>query len=208
MGPVRYSVKQTSDDPYQQVADTIGIMKQYAVEDAQSPEVQADIARAWQSGDPIGDTFGYIKGRLQFIRDESTAEPIQSSYAYPIVETLCRPRDMAVAPYPQGDCDDFSMYGAAHLLARGVPVSFVTVAADGSNDFSHVYLAAYPKSGPYAGRRVALDISHGAYPGWEYAPNSAARRQEWPCDSSGTVFAAALLIGGGVWLLSKFGRSN
>jgi len=205
LGTVRYSVREVSDNPDQQVADTISLMRQYSTEDASHPWIRADVARAWQSDDPIGDTFGYIKGRLQFIRDESTAEPIQSSYAYPIVETLCRPRDMAVADFPQGDCDDFSMYGAAHLLARGVPVSFVTAAADGSNDFSHVYLAAYPKTGPYAGQRVPLDLSHGDYPGWEFVnPHGlAVRKQEWPCDSSGQVWTWVILIGGGL-LLTKF----
>jgi hypothetical protein len=199
LGSVKYSTTEVSDDPDTQVAQTIDLMRRYAVEDSRSALVIADAARAWQSGDPIGDTWGYIKSRLQFINDEVTAEPLQPSFIYPIVETLCRPKDMAVAPYPQGDCDDFSMYGAAHLLARGVPCSFATVAANGQDPtaYSHVYLVAYPKTGPYAGKRVPMDLSHGAYPGWEVG-NQYGKMREWPCNSTSSVLIIAAIIGAGL----------
>jgi hypothetical protein len=194
---VRYSVQQVSDNPDQQVAETITLMKRYALEDAKSPEIQQDVSRAWQTGEPISDTYAYIKDRLRFVRDEVTAAPFQAQYSSPIVETLVRPRDMAVLEVPQGDCDCFSMYGAAHLLARGIPCAFVTVAADDGDPtaFSHVYLVAYPTSGPYAGQRVPLDLSHGQYPGWEVA-NRFGKRTEWPVNSSSDVLLLGLALGG------------
>ena len=207
LGPVQYSVQQVSDNPDRQVAQTIAMMRRYAIEDAKSAEIHEDVYRAWQEGEPIGDTWGYIKGRLQFVRDEITAEPLQPYYNAPIVETLVRPKDMAVLPVPQGDCDCYSMYGAAHLLARGVPCSYVTVAADGNDPtaFSHVYLVAYPVNGPYTGQRVPMDLSHGPHPGWEVA-NRYGKRKEWPIDHSNVWIAAGLSLAASL-ALAKMTRS-
>jgi hypothetical protein len=88
------------------------------------------------------------------------------------------------------------MYGAAHLMARGVPCSFVTVAADDSDPsmYSHVYLAAYPN-----GQRVPIDLSHGHYPGWETV-NRFGKRKEWPIGSGFNFLGLGLLAAGGYLL--------
>jgi hypothetical protein len=96
----------------------------------------------------------------------------------PIVEILIRPRDMYTMQYARmGDCDDFSMYVAALLLALGIPCNFVTIAGDESapHIFTHVYVAAYPVEG----ERIVVDASHGSYCGWE-ARKPGGRKQEWP----------------------------
>lgn len=213
-GPVRYSVREIPNDtPDEQVESTISLMREYACEDSTNPAVVADVSRAYAS-DPITDTWAYLHRNgdrgMQFVRDEDSYAPF-SAYEFsqpdrwtPMVESLARPEMLARIDNPHGDCDDFCTYGAAHLLARGVPCSFVTVAADGSDPtmFSHVYLCAYPADGPYAGRRVPLDLSHGAYPGWEV--RQVYRREEWPVRSSAVrLFAIAAAVGVGVWAAKR-----
>lgn len=156
------------------------MMRRYVQEDCNTPQIHRAVLEARLSGDPLYDTFRSVKQQMQFVNDETTVQPVQAESQLPVVEALIRPRDMAVLRHKRGDCDDFCTYGAALLSAQGVPVSFVTVAADPSapDTWSHVYLAAYPDSGPYRGQRVPMDISHGPYIGWE--TGQAFKRQEWP----------------------------
>lgn len=210
LGRCEYTVQEISDIPDEQVAQTIGLMSQYATEDAGSPAVQADVSRAWSSADPITDTWNYLRRGgdrgMRFVRDEVNGAA-WADYEFaipgrwrPLVELIARPRALANASDPQGDCDCFCNYGAAHLISRAVPASFVTVAADRTDPslYTHVYLVAYPVDGPYAGQRVPLDLSHGAYPGWEV--KNVFRRREWPIGSRGNLLCigAAVLIGGAI----------
>ena len=190
LGKVQWRVDVVSDDPDTQVEQTIALMRRYAIEDSASPLLNMD-AQVAKRGDPVDDTWAYLSRKegvrsMHFVHDEDTGAPWADMGRWrPVVETLMRPCDQVVAPQPQGDCDDFSMYGAAHLLTRGVPCSFVTVAADSADPsiYSHVYLAAYPRTGKYAGRRVPLDLSHGGSVGWETA-NKYGKRREWPVSNS------------------------
>lgn len=177
------------DDPDEQVADTIGLMSRYVREDAYSAEVLAAAEEAAPPGDdPLDGVFRYVKGLIRFQSDETTAKPLESRLVkmglgeFPVVEVLIRPRDMLTwrrdTGHGQvGDCDDFVMLTAALLLAKGIDVSFVTVAADPRQptQYSHVYVAAYPAGGG----RVAMDTSHGDYAGWE-VQDRVTRRTEWP----------------------------
>lgn len=197
-----------SDDPDEQVAEVIGMMRRYVLEDYRTPAVAAEAQAALRlDPNPVRAVFWHVKRQLSFMRDEDQAIPIQPNHDIPIVEVLVRPVDMAAACGGGGncrrigDCDDYSMYAAALLLNLGVPVSFVTLAADDANPtrYSHVYLAAYP-----GGERIALDVSHGQYPGWE-APNRYGKREEWPVTGSllpwlpfgGLLYAAARWLTGG-----------
>ena len=203
LGPVRYSIREVSDVPDRQVAQTISMMSAYARADSTDPAVRADAARARATGDPIADTWthlrrGGLRG-MRFVRDEVTAAPF-SEYEYaspgrwnPLVESFARPELLARSEDPHGDCDCFCMYGAAHLIILGIPVAFCTVAADASDPqtFTHVYLVAYP-----GGERVPLDLSHGPYPGWE--TGKVYRKQEWSIGNGNLflAFGAAALLGG------------
>lgn len=218
LGQVRYTFTEISDDPDTQVEQTIRLMTWYVLEDVGNPILMSDAATAAQ-GDPIEDTWAYLSRKegirqMQFVHDEDTARPWGDIGRWsPIVETLMRPVDQVTAWKPQGDCDDFAMYGAAHLVARGVPCSFCTVAADANDPsiYSHVYLVAYPQSGVYAGRRVPLDLSHGQQLGWETA-NRFGKRKEWPVSASPAlgpcVLAAGVLAGGIILYKMMRGRLN
>jgi hypothetical protein len=215
LGQVRYSIAEVSDVPDEQVEATIDLMRQYVIEDAAGSEIQADTTRAIASGgtgEPLSDTWEYLRrdGRrgMRFVRDESTGAPFEASQDFqpggwrPVVETLMRPADQVLIATPQGDCDDFAMYGAAHLRAQGVPVSFATVGADPREPevYSHIYLVAYPETGPYAGQRVPIDLSHGPYLGWEVPGAQNLKYREWPLQAGlgvfelGVIAAAAYLL--------------
>ena len=197
-----------SDDPETQTAQVIGKMARLVRDDTADPDVQADAQAAADSlagRDPLEAVFHWVKSRMTFVRDEQTAAPLQPLYVEDIVEVLVRPRDMVDAKRAQGDCDDYVMYGAALLRALGVPVNFVTVAADPANPdaYSHVYLAAYPKGEG----RVPLDISHGPGPGWETP--QVYKRKEWLIDGAyhgivanaagiGALILAGLILAGKV----------
>jgi hypothetical protein len=185
-GDARYEATIVPDDPDGQVAAVIDLMRRYVLEDYRTPAVAAEARRAIVlDPDPLAAVFWHVKRGIGFTRDEVLSQPYQANHEYPIVEVLIRPVDMATmcaggGCRRSGDCDDYSMYAAALLTNLGVDVSFVTLAADGSNPaaYSHVYLAAYR-----GGVRTALDVSHGQYPGWE-APNRYGKRKEWPVKGS------------------------
>jgi hypothetical protein len=211
---VNYSVQSVPEDAAGQAAAVIGIMTDYALQDAASPEIIQDLQtisshpqRDYTDVSPeearqliwIDSVWWHVRTRIRkFVSDEQSAAPIQPQYGdQPIVETLIRPRDMALYCSQgncQGDCDDYAMYVACLLVALGIRCSFVTVAADASDAdwFSHVYVAAYTP----AGTRVALDASHGSYPGWEVA--NYWKQEEWPVTARARflpyIVAAALVV--------------
>ena len=191
---VNYEAIPISSDPDTQVAQTIHRMKRNVIEDANSYPIQRDAAAISQSGptgDVCSDTFWYVKGKLGFRQDEQLAQPVRGFLDGDVIEVLIRPRDLANMDRPLEDCDGFASYLPALLRAQGVPCSFVTVAADDREigRFSHVYAACYPD-----GRRVALDASHGPYPGWDSIDTGQVTRvKEWPID--GPDWGELLVIG-------------
>lgn len=187
-GQVRYTVEQLSDDPDEQVAQTIRRMQTLAVTDASSPEIQRDLAEIREGigrtgNDLVEGIYWWVKSRLRFQQDSVTGGPVWALGALGedgvIAESLIRPVDMSSLPAGAkvGDCDDYSMYVASLLEAARIPWAFVTVAASSRDPevYSHVYVAAYPD-----GMRVPLDASHGPAPGWEASQGYPVWRQtEW-----------------------------
>lgn len=201
------SVDVLDGDPDDQVAQTIAIMRRYVDEDWDSPEIIKDAAEALaQFGDLDGTehdriqaVYHYVRGKVRFRTDEDTARHVPTRDGDDVVEVLIRPRDLSVMCDGRncersGDCDDYSMYAAALLRQLGIQSAFVTVAANPATDqYSHVYLAAYTADG----QRVPLDTSHGQYPGWE--TDKVTRRDEWPVTRSAVL---PLIIALGLaWLL-------
>ncbi len=214
LGTLNMEATLTGDDPDGQVADTINLMSEYVRADAHSPEVIKEaVAIAPIGSDPaevVDGVFWYVKRLISFQHDEVTAAPITSRLAkfglsdIPVIEILIRPRDMLTWRQDTGrgqvgDCDDYAMLTAALLRVHRIPSCFVTAAADPRvpGQYSHVYVAAFPPSG-----RIALDTSHGAYPGWEV--ENASRKEEWPIDAG----LMGLLLAGFIALLVWFGRKR
>lgn len=220
LGTVQYTLSPVPLGGDAQTESTIDLMRHYALEDCSSPEITADAEQilnqvagrgGLRDGGPSDLELCYaawewVRSRVRFNRDEKilAAFDVQTYLGEqaPMVEALIRPRDLSLYAREGGgraigDCDDFAMYLSSLLCALGIANSFVTVAADGQDpeQFSHVYVAAYP-----GGVRVALDASHGPYAGWE-TPRYT-RRTEWPVKER-FPWLYLLLAAGGVIALCK-----
>jgi len=200
---VSYVASPLSSDPDTQVAQTISHMRRHVIEDSRSAPIQRDAAaiQSSGSGDPLSDTFWWVKDRVGFRQDEQLAQPVRALLDGDVVEVLIRPRDLANMGTPLEDCDGFASLLPSLLRAQGVPCSFVTVAADARDPsrFSHVYAACVD---PNTGQRVSLDSSHGPYPGWECLEAGPVWRiKEWAID--GPEWGEVLLIAGVLFLLAK-----
>lgn len=194
-GAVNYEATMLSDDPDTQVAQTVERMKRNIIEDAQSEPIRRAAAeiQATGTGDACADTFWWVKNRVGFRQDEELAEPLRHLIeGNDVVEVLIRPRDLAQMETPLEDCDGFASFLPALLRAQGIKCNPVTVAADSREPgrFSHVYAVCYPEPGT----RIALDSSHGPYPGWDSAfYPQVTRVKEWNVD--GPDWGELLLIG-------------
>lgn len=175
----RYELSEDSDTA---VAQTIALMARYVREDRQSPHVQ-NLASSLAGGSVVElkqNVFQFVKSRVRFTPDHAIAEALRlphstTGFLDDVAEVLIRPIDLLRMRDAQGDCDDFSMLGAALLSAAGVPVFFVTLAADSRapEQYSHVYVLA---------GRDPFDTSHGPMVGWE-ARNRFGKRQEWSVET-------------------------
>lgn len=194
-----------SEDPDTQVGQVIDMMLDYSDTDSVSPEIRADALRgcALGNGDCLAGNFADVKNTIRFVQDEETGEPFsswlkQTHDGDAIPEVLVRPVDMRRMAYPQGDCDCFATTLRARLKSLGIPSGFATVAVDPDDPtrYSHVYNVAdcsQGNCGPMWSGRVALDSSHGDYPGWE-CPNPFGKRTEWNSGSGWKLLGAIAVV--------------
>lgn len=215
LGEARYSVTQLAANPDGQVGQTLGVMQDRVNQDSKDP---AFIQRAVNLGlkgatdwDTCQRVWEHAKRNIKFQRDEVTGAGIGGYPQEEVVEVIIRPVDMARyvdQGKGTGDCDDFSMYVAALLLALNVPCKFVTCAADhrDPSQFSHVYVAAYPADSTLQRTRLPIDASHGEYCGWEV--KGYGRMAEWGVgDSGGLGFIGSIAaVFAGLWLWNKYGQ--
>lgn len=115
------------------------------------------------------DVDGYVKAVWQGVKDRMTYVPDvfgQEELTSPDIHS----RRIMAGGKSYGDCDDFSMVGAAWLLSLGVPARFDVVASPKHGGrFDHVRVSAMTPSGwvplettmrrmPYGGSGKALKI--------------------------------------------------
>jgi len=144
-----------------------------------------------------------IKHALTFVEDDQLLRGLTPDP--PELELLVSPSVMVRAQGPRGDCDDFTMLLCCFLEVLGCPWEIVTVAVDPNEPerWSHVYAVAVLEDGS----RMALDASHGSYPGWEVPSEHVMRYQAW--DRSGQPVArrpAAKGLHGYRPRIARFGR--
>ena len=218
-GPVSYRAEDIGYDADGQVYRTLGVMGERVREDASDPAFCSWAQRVVGASPGelddlavIGAAYFHVKGALRFQRDELTGAGVGDYPAEEVVEVIIRPSEMAKFVQEGkgvGDCDDFTMYLAGILTCFGIPTEFCTVAADARSpgNFSHVYLVAYPVDNTTGQRmRVALDASHGDYPGWEVA--STGRKKQWPVATTGGFigYVGWIVLGIGAYLTLREAR--
>jgi hypothetical protein len=180
-GLVNYTFEQMPEDPDAQVSMACDRIIRMVLEDSESDVIQRYAAYALElgGGDPLTGVWLAVKPHIRFRQDFDIAADLQvdDSRKDSIVETFIRPADQAMLIEARGagveDCDGFTQFVACLLIALGVPCSLCVVAVDQEQPdrFSHIYVVAYPN-----GQRIAMDVSHGAFPGWE-CPNLGRIRE-------------------------------
>ncbi len=209
LGVVKFSVRELGGDPDGQVGRTIGVMRERVWEDAERPEfrwwVESRVPQWAGDRDKVQKVYDLVQSSIKFQRDEVTGEGLGGWGSPDVVETFIRPVDM-VRYIDQGvaigDCDDYAGLASACLTVVGVPNGFCTVAADerDRNQYSHVYVVAWPVNEWGQAERVALDASHGDYPGWE-VPNLFGKRKEWMVKSQPWDCRKVALAAGVAWVV-------
>ena len=177
-------VKTDPFDNDKAVADTIAVMIEIVKAYGANPVVARAVRAATDTlptvaidRDVVRAIYYWIKSHIRFVEDE---EILKRALGYEDLELdkelLITPDTLLSMPHPMGDCDDFSLLLATMCYSFGLPVWFVTIAADKMypQKFSHVYVKVYL---PDESKTEYLDASHGSYPGWEY--KAAFRKQEW-----------------------------
>jgi transglutaminase-like putative cysteine protease len=187
MGNVSATAAPLPAHPDGQVYTTVEMMIGYARKDAASRVIRELAAGLCVPGNPretVARIWQYANQNIEFRFDRDIAAEANVPHAGDVAEILIRPADMAELIRTRGrgigDCDDFSMFVCALMLACGIPCRIVTVAAADSenpNAYSHVYACAYAD-----GARISVDASHGKYCGWEAPDAALTRKLEYPVD--------------------------
>lgn len=196
--------------PDDQVAMTIGVMRENVARDSADPMFKIRAGQVLGQGseqDKVERAWSHAKNGIRFRQDKETASGVQGldTGGNDVVEVIVRPLDMAGLVdrgVAEGDCDDFSSYVAALLEAGGIETAFCTVAANGADpgQYSHVYLVAYPRGVDGKSVRVPVDASHGGYCGWE-VENVYGKRREWPVRGNWIGELAMSMVG---WWLARW----
>jgi len=182
--PVRVLRQQHRGSDNARTAQTVQRMREHIALAAGSPIVvdaiasaTVGLARNSPPLDIVEAVFAWIKRNVTFQNDP------------PQDELLIDPRVLLALPRGQrkGDCDDFTMLGAAMLATLGFTSRIVTIKADQRDPtrWSHVYLEVELPDG----RRMAFDASHGLEVGWEAPDNYGLQR--W----GGTMLLGSLAAG-------------
>ena len=211
-----------SSDPDDQVRQACGMMAGYVLEDAQLPQFQQWAKKAKLACTNASDVaellWAATKDKLTFVIDQDNArefakttgneQALRAVQADDVVEVFTRPIDVellyASSPVKvSGDCDDHSMYAAClaqALKGQGVPIEdirFVCISDTADQVLCHVFLKLKA-----FGKDIAVDASHGPYPGWE--ADGVTRVEEFPLTSAETslpvLLAGAALA---IWFMKK-----
>jgi hypothetical protein len=177
-----------AEDSDTATSQTVDLMCRYIRETDDDPAIQqaAEYTRqrfGAQSEDPAALAWGvfwFLKHNVRFVVDEAPMFRLGRPNEQDLLispSVLIRMDDRA------GDCDDFTMLGAALLRALHIPYVIVTIAAspDDPSRWSHVFLMAMCPT------PLPLDASHGSGPGWMVP---AAHTFRWQCwDENGKAIS-------------------
>lgn len=188
--PVRVDA---SPDPDQATAQTIAIMSGHIRNGARDGLVAAAASEALAQFGMLAFGLGngdermriaeacwwWCKNRIKFVHHEFLLRKYLGERDH--LQGLISPEVLVRMDRPAGDCAIFTEMLGALLSVAGVPFEIVTVAVNPNEPevFSHVY----PRAVMSDGRRLALDASHGKYPGWQVPSSDVLRVQVW--DESG-----------------------
>lgn len=153
-------------------AQTVRYMSQLAARSLAYPVIAAAWRDAWAHfraiawGDEPSAIWWYAKYLIRFVHHQ---ELLVDWLGLPDeLQLLISPEALLRLREPVGDCAVFTTLIGALLSYRGWQWEVVTVAVNPL--FPDLYTHVYPQVVREDGSRMALDASHGKYPGW-HAPD-------------------------------------
>lgn len=159
----------STDDPELQVRQIVSLMAAVVKHSAGDPILAAAWQDAWDRfhavtfGDEAQCAWWYAKYLVKFVHHQE----LLRDWLFSLDDTqlLIGPDALLRMRQPKGDCAIFTTLIQALLAYRGIPYETVTVAVSPvmPEFFTHVYAQAVRPDGS----RIALDASHGKYPGWQ-----------------------------------------
>lgn len=194
-------------DPDQATAETVRLMCGHIQAAASDPVLKSAAStaiRQYAMGGPLWAVAGlnpyrlsdaakqqalaeacwwYAKHRITFVHHQKQIEVWFGERHH--LQLLISPDVLLRFPFAmEGDCAIFTMMLCAMLTCLGLNWEIVTLAVDPSQPeiFSHVY----PRLVLADGSRLALDASHGKFPGWSVPIAHRSRIAVWDADGRQT----------------------
>lgn len=162
-------VQGSLSDPELQVRQIVSLMTAVVKHSEGDPIIAAAWRDAWDRfrgvtfGDEIQCAWWYAKYLVKFVHHSELLRDWM--FSLDDTQLLISPDALLRMRAPKGDCAIFTTLIQALLSYRGISYETVTVAVNPAmpDFFGHVY----PQAVRADGSRIALDASHGKYPGWE-----------------------------------------
>jgi hypothetical protein len=174
-------------DPTDATAQTVRYMCRLVQHSLSDPVVWAATNSALKlfaiAGSPCAAIWQWCKRSIKFVHHQDLLERWLGKGDE--LQLLISPEALLKMERPKGDCAVFTTLICAMLQTAGYKWEIVTVAVDPRQPgiYSHVF----PRAILPDGRRLALDASHGKYPGWQVPAAHRTATQVW--DMSGAPVA-------------------
>jgi hypothetical protein len=199
-----------SSDPDTATAQTVEVMCDHITKGAMDTGVQMAARRAVEQFAGLSDVglgagsmgsaaFWWCKTYLQFRHHEFIIrERIgEAGHLQGLISPEVIVNQVMNGERPEGDCAIYTDCVASFLRAAGVPYEIVTVAVNPEEPdvYSHVFLYEVLPNG----ERLALDASHGDYPGWQVPTAHVSRRQVWDANGNPVADRGSRFVGLGAY---------
>jgi hypothetical protein len=166
-------------DPDEATAQTVRYMADLVKHSLSDPIIEQAFADAWARfrqiafSDEVAVCWWYAKYLIKFVHHQELLR--DWLFELDELQLLISPEALLRMESPKGDCAIFTILIQSMLSTRGIPWETVTVAVDPSNPnlYTHVYAQAIRPDGS----RIALDASHGKYPGWQAPANRVFKKK-------------------------------
>lgn len=185
---VRVERRAASSDPDTATAETVQEMCRQVRDSVDDPIVQRtarSAAASFKGGPLYKDPFGpgglarscwwWAKHAITFDHHEPMIRQLLNEPGQ--LQLLTSPRVLMRTANKRGDCAIFTEAICALLSALGVQWEIITLACDPREPA--VYSHVYPRAVMPDGSRLALDASHGRFPGWQVPSAHMFRKQVW-----------------------------
>lgn len=170
---------QGSDDSDEATAQTVRFMSDLVKHSLSDPIIKRACDDAWQRFRQIAFqdravcAWWYARYLIKFVHHQELLR--DWVFSLDDLQLLISPEALLKMTDPKGDCAIFTTLIQAMLATQGIGYETVTVAVDPRTP--DLYTHVYPQAIRPDGTRLALDASHGKFPGWEAPPARVLKKK-------------------------------